>query len=76
MLRLLTSTAFAASASLMALSGIARAQINPAISGGAFADSFCGGDFCLTGIYTPSTSSINYTMIIAGDNPQGWRAGK
>lgn len=52
----------------------ATAQINPQENGPHFADSFCGPDFCVTGIYTPSEQSINYTMITAGTSFMGWRA--
>lgn len=59
---------------LIATPSAVLAQINPQQNGPHYADSFCGPDFCVTGIYTPSQQSINYTMVIAGTSFQGWRA--
>ncbi|CAO1620184.1 unnamed protein product [Parajaminaea phylloscopi] len=63
---------FALATLLFAVDGV-QAQVDPKATGQLYADSFCHEDFCLTGIYSPSQQTINYTMIIAGQQPEGWR---
>lgn len=58
------------------LAGVTTAQVDPNERDGLFADSFCAKDFCLTGLYSAKASAINYTMIIAGTDFEGWRGGE
>lgn len=58
---------------LMALIGFCKAQV--AVQSGMTADSYCGDGYCVTGLYSPQTKLINYTMVVPQGGAQlGWYA--